>query len=226
MELIRVKNLTLGYDNRPIIKNVSFDIEDGDFIIIVGPNGSGKSTLVKGILGLINPIKGSIEFKTIKKSFIGYMPQITKVDSNFPASVYEIILSGCLNKLGINPFYKKEHKEKVNEVIKLLKLENIKNRNFCDLSGGQRQKVLLARSLCATSKLLIMDEPSNNLDYKSKIDLYNIASKLNKEKGITIIMVTHDLDHENLIGNKVLSLGEKEFFFGTADSYRGLKHDK
>ena len=226
MELFKVEKLTLGYENKIVLKNISFSVEEGDFIIIVGPNGSGKSTLIKGILGLINPIKGKIVLNDLKRNNIGYMPQETKVDSNFPASVNEIVLSGLLNNKKFKPFYTKEDKEIVSKNLKLLHIENLKNKNFSDLSGGQRQKVLLARSLCATKKLLILDEPSNNLDYKSKIDLYNIAKKLNKEKNITVLMITHDLDNENLIGNKVISLGEKEFFYGTNKEYKELKNGR
>ena len=197
---------------------------DGKTTCIVGPNGSGKSTLVKGILGLIKPIKGKVIYNNLKQNFIGYMPQETKVDANFPASVFEIVLSGCLNK---SLFYKKKDKEIAINNLKILGIESLKDKCFCDLSGGQRQKVLLARSLCATSKLLILDEPSNNLDSKSKKDLYKIINDLNKNHGITIIMITHDLDHDNLIGNKILSLREDDIFFGSTKEFvRRIHHDK
>ena len=147
------------------------------------------------------------------------MPQETKIDSNFPASVYEIVLSGTLNRLGLRSFYTKREKTIALNNLKLLGIESLKNKNFCDLSGGQRQKVLLARSLCATSKLLILDEPSNNLDSKSKKDLYKTIIDLNKNHGITVIMITHDLDHDNLIGNKILSLREDDVFFGTTEEF-------
>ncbi len=225
MSLIEIKNLSLGYEKNIVLKNLNFDIEDKDFICIVGPNGSGKSTLVKGLLGLIKPIKGKVVYNGLKKTFIGYMPQETKVDSNFPASVMEIVLSGTLNKLGFNSFYTKEQKKLALYNLKLLKIDNLKDKCFCDLSGGQRQKVLLARSLCATSKLLILDEPSNNLDSKSKKDLYKTITELNQEHGITIIMITHDLDHDNLIGNKILSLRENDIFFGSVDEFVRRVHN-
>lgn len=209
MKLVKFKNVTIGYDKHAVLSDLSFSIEKGDFICIVGPNGSGKSTLIKSLLGLINPLKGKISYPNISKNFIGYMPQDNKVDPNFPASVYEIVLSGCLNKTGIRPFYSKEEKIIANENIKLLGIENLKRKRFCDLSGGQRQKVLLARCLCATKELLILDEPSNNLDYESKLELYEIIKKLNKEKDVTVIIITHDMDYEDLIGNKVLSLKEE-----------------
>ena len=227
MSLIEVKNVTLGYEKHIVLKNVSFSIESGDIVCVVGPNGSGKSTLIKGIIGLIKPMKGKIKFNDLKQEFIGYMPQETKVDHNFPASVLEIVLSGLLNNKGVLSFYTKNDLQKVRDNLKLLNISNLENKCFSDLSGGQRQKVLLARSLCATSKLLILDEPSNNLDSKSKTELYELILKLNKEHGITIIMITHDLDHDNLIGNKILSLREDEIFYGsTNDFVRRIHHDK
>ncbi len=219
MSLIETKNLTLGYDNIKVLKDLNFKIEENDFLCIVGPNGSGKSTLVKGILGLIKPIKGKVIYNDLKQKFIGYMPQETKIDSNFPASVYEIVLSGTLNRVGLRPYYSKEEKELANHNLKILGIEKLKEKSFSELSGGQRQKVLLARSLCATKKLLILDEPSNNLDSKSKKELYETITDLNKNHNITIIMITHDLDHNNLIGNKILSLREDKVFFGTVNDF-------
>ncbi len=219
MSLIDIKNLSLGYDGYIVLKNVNLKIEENAFLCVVGPNGSGKSTLIKGILGLIKPISGTITFNNLKQNFIGYMPQETKVDSNFPASVLEIVLSGTLNKKSRSLFYTKEDKKLAIKNLKILGIENLKNKHFSELSGGQRQKVLLARSLCATSKLLILDEPSNNLDSKSKKNLYDILKNLNKNYNITIIMITHDLDHNNLIGNKILSLREDDIFYGTTEDF-------
>ena len=219
MSLIDIKNLSLGYDGNIVLKNVNLKIEENVFLCVVGPNGSGKSTLIKGILGLIKPISGTITFNNLKQNFIGYMPQETKVDSNFPASVLEIVLSGTLNKKSRSLFYTKEDKKLAIKNLKILGIENLKSKHFSELSGGQRQKVLLARSLCATSKLLILDEPSNNLDSKSKKNLYDILTSLNKNYNITIIMITHDLDHNNLIGNKILSLREDDIFYGTTEDF-------
>lgn len=226
MSLIELKNLTLGYNGVPVIKELSLNIEEKDFLCVVGPNGSGKSTLIKGILGLIKPMKGKVIYKGLKQNFIGYMPQETKVDQNFPASVYEIVLSGTLNRLGIKTFYTEKERQIALENLKILNIEDLKDQNFSNLSGGQRQKVLLARSLCASSKLLILDEPSNNLDTKSKKELYKIIERLNKEKGMTIIMITHDLDHDNLIGSSILSLREDEIFYGKTEEFiRRVHHD-
>lgn len=226
MTLIELKNLSLGYDNHIVLKDINMTIEENDFICIVGPNGSGKSTLIKGILGLIKASKGKVIYHNLKQNFIGYMPQETRVDSNFPASVFEIVLSGTLNRLGLKSFYTRKEKQIALDNLKILGIEDLKDKNFCDLSGGGRQKVLLARSLCATSKLLILDEPSNNLDSKSKQELYRTIIDLNKNHNITIIMITHDLDHDNLIGNKILSLREDEAFFGrTEDFIKKVHHE-
>ena len=226
MNIININNLSLGYNNIPVIQNLNVKINDGDFVCIVGSNGAGKSTLIKGILGLLKPISGSIELNNIKKNFIGYMPQETKVDSNFPASVYEIVLSGTLNKIGLKPSYSKELKKIADDNLKLLDIYSLKDKCFNELSGGQRQRVSLARSLCSTSKILILDEPSNNLDYNSKKNLYKILQYLNKEKKMTIIMVTHDLDHNNLIGNKILSLQKGNYFYGnTNDFVKKVHHE-
>ena len=224
MSLIELKNLTLGYEKDIILKDINLSIEENDFVCVVGANGSGKSTLIKGILGLIKPIKGKVIYKGLKQNYIGYMPQETKVDSNFPASVLEVVLSGTLNQYK-NVFYSKEQKEIAINNLKLLGIEKIKNKSFSELSGGQRQKVLLARSLSATTKLLILDEPSNNLDSKSKKELYETIIDLNKNHGITIIMITHDLDHDNLIGNKILSLRENDIFFGSVEEFVRRVHN-
>ena len=210
--LFEVTDLTLGYEDGVVIKDISFTVNDKDFIIVTGKNGAGKSTLIKGILGLIKPMGGSIVFnEELNRKLIGYMPQETKVDSSFPASVYEIVLSGTINKLGLSPFYKKELKNKAIDALKILNIYNIKNKSFADLSGGQRQKVLLARSLCATDKLLILDEPSNNLDQLSREEFYLLLMKLNKELGITIIMISHDQDIDKILGTKQLIIKDNGY---------------
>ena len=210
--LFEVKNLSLGYEKENIIENISFVVNEKDFVIVVGKNGAGKSTLIKGILGLIKPTGGEIIFdSSLNRKLIGYMPQETKVDQAFPASVFEIVLSGRINKMGHRPFYNKDDKEKAIEALKILNIYDIKNKSFCDLSGGQRQKTLLARSLCATEKLLILDEPSNNLDNTSREEFYLLLMKLNKELGISIIMISHDPDIENVLGNKLLKIMDNGF---------------
>lgn len=208
--MIKIRNLNLGYGGIVPIRNLNIEIEDGDFVCVVGNNGTGKSTLIKAITGLLKPLSGSITLSNLRKS-IGYMPQETKVDSHFPASVYEIVLSGTLNNKRIKTFYSKSDKDNVEYYLKLLKIENLKNKCFNELSGGQRQKVLLARSLCATKDLLILDEPTSSLDNDSKEYFYQILLRLNKEKHLTIIMITHDINY--IIGNKVLILKENNYFY-------------
>lgn len=223
MSLIEVKDLKIGYEGHIVLDKVNFNIEDGEFAIVVGSNGAGKTTLIKALLGLVKPINGSINFNELKQEFIGYMPQETKVDSNFPASVFEIVLSGTLNK---TLFYTKKEKKLALDNLKLLGISNLKDKSFGELSGGQRQKVLLARSLCSTEKLLILDEPSNNLDRQSKKDLYEIIQELNKKHNITIIMITHDLDHGNLIGNKIISVTDGTIISeSTEDFVRRVHHE-
>lgn len=216
--LIEVKKIEVEYERVKVFTNLSFEIFDGDFVCIVGPNGAGKSTLIKTLLGQINLKSGEIKFHNLEQKFIGYMPQESKVDKNFPASVEEIVRSGTLNRLGLKSFYGQKEEEIARRNLGLLGISQLKTKHFAELSGGQRQKVLLARSLSATTKLLILDEPSNNLDFKSKNELYEILKTLNK-RGITILMVTHDLDHKNLIGEKILALAGEKYFFGSTAEY-------
>lgn len=228
MSLIELDKVSLGYGKHTVIKNLSLAIDEHDSICIVGANGSGKTTLLRGILGLIKPSHGSIKFASgLKQNFIGYMPQEATIDSHFPASVFEIVLSGTLNRpTKLQPFYSQSAKTAALKSLRILHIEHLKDSGFTDLSGGQKQKVLLARALAATTKLLILDEPSNNLDFKSKKELYELVARLHKEQNIAIIMVTHDLDHDNLIGQKVLSLQEKDIFFGTTAEYvRKVHHE-
>ena len=209
MALLTLKKVRLGYGENVVINDANFSIESGDFVCIVGANGSGKSTLVRGILGLIKPQKGEIIYGDgLDRTQIGFLPQETRVDASFPATVEEIVLTGCLGHMKMRPFYCHGEHKHVHESLKKLGIDSLAKKSFVDLSGGQKQKVLLARSLSATRKLLILDEPSNNLDYKSRKSFYAALAKLNREHGLTIIMITHDLDADDLIGNKVLALKE------------------
>lgn len=217
MTILEAKKLSVAISSNTIISNLSFSLEEGDFLCVVGENGSGKTTLIKAIIGEI-PIKGEIKFESLKRSEIGYISQRSQVSDNFPASVFEIVCSGSLNKSSFGPSYSKEVKAKAKQTLAELKIQKLTNRNFSELSGGQRQKVLLARALMATTKLIILDEPSNNLDKKSRAELYDLLNQIN-QRGVSIIMVTHDLDHGNLIGNKILSLSGKLPFFGTVEEY-------
>lgn len=219
MALLELKKLRLGYDAKVIIKDASFALEQGDFACVVGANGSGKSTLIRGILGLIKPMSGEIIYDDIDRTQIGYLPQETRIDANFPATVEEIVLTGCLGHMKMRPFYCHGEHKHVHESLKKLGIEALAKKSFVDLSGGQKQKVLLARSLSATKKLLILDEPSNNLDYKSRKDFYATLKKLNREHGLTIIMITHDLDADDLIGNKVIAIKDGVVNITTTKKY-------
>ena len=217
MPLLSFENIAIGYDNNPIVENLTFAIEKGDYLTILGENGAGKSTLLKTMLGLIKPLSGKIVFDAeVKKTDIGYLPQQTVVQRDFPASVWEIVISGCLAKDGMRPFYSKKDKEAAEANIKRLGLEQLKKRCYRELSGGQQQRVLLARALCASDKILVLDEPVTGLDPKVTVQLYDLIDSLNKD-GITIIMISHDLQALKH-ANKVLHLGHQTFF-GTKEDY-------
>ncbi len=224
MSLISCKNLEFQYDSKTVLSDVSFDINAGDYLCIVGENGSGKTTLINGILEIIKPQKGEIKFSDeISKKDIGYIPQHTNVQKNFPASVYEIVLSGCINRLKFFPFYTKKEKNIVEKNIELLEIFDIKNKCYSNLSGGQQQRVLLARALCATKSILILDEPVAGLDPMVTSSLYSIIKKLNSQHNITIIMVSHDIKSAVKEASHILHLGNKSFFYGTTEDY--LKSD-
>ena len=217
MPLLSFENLSIGYDNTSVLNDLSFEIEKGDYIAIIGENGAGKSTLLKTMLGLIAPIKGRIVFdKEVKKTEIGYLPQQTLAQRDFPASVWEVVISGCLARNGLRPFYSKEDKKRAQNNIEKMGLKELKNRCYRELSGGQQQRVLLARALCSSDKLLVLDEPVTGLDPKVTNQLYELVDDLHKE-GITIIMISHDL-HVLEHANKVLHLGH-EVYFGDKDEY-------
>lgn len=212
------KNLVIGYDRNPIVKGLSFDIESGDYIAIVGENGAGKSTLMKTLLGLLPPVSGEIVFgEGLKKNEIGYLPQQTVVQKDFPASVWEVVISGCLSKTGLRPFYNKEEKKAALENIEKMGLTDLKTRSYRELSGGQQQRVLLARALCATKKILLLDEPVSGLDPIVTAEMYELIEKLNKD-GTTIIMISHDIRSALDYANKILHVG-KELFFGNKKDY-------
>jgi zinc transport system ATP-binding protein len=211
--------VSLKYDSAYAVKNVTFDLEQGDYLCIVGENGSGKSTLMKGILGLLKPADGQILFEGLKQTEIGYLPQQTVVQKDFPASVFEVVLSGCLNKYGLLAFYSKKDIECANKNIDLLGIESFKKKSYRDLSGGQQQRVLLARALCATEKLLMLDEPVTGLDPMVSTEMYIILQKLNKDLGITIIMISHDIKSAVKYGNKILHLQASPLFCGLTGQY-------
>ncbi|MBO7657543.1 ATP-binding cassette domain-containing protein [Candidatus Saccharibacteria bacterium] len=222
MSLISIHNLRLGFGKNVTISEANFEISDGDFICIVGANGSGKTTLIKAILGLVSPISGTIRFGDgITLTDIGYLPQELNLEQNFPALVSEVVLSGCLSKMHRRICYNKLEQQKMQEVLRRLGILKLKDVSFNELSGGQKQKVLLARALVSEPKLLILDEPSNNLDHESREGFYQILTELNRTKKITILMVTHDLDKKDLIGNKIVAIEGAEAKLFATEKYLG-----
>ena len=219
MAQITCKNLTLGYENRAIQENLNFSINTGDYLCIVGENGSGKSTLMKTLLHLQPPISGTIELGDgLRKNEIGYLPQQTLVQRDFPASVKEIVLSGCQGRCGWRPFYNKEDKEIARKSMEKMMIQDLQDRCYRELSGGQQQRVLLARALCAAQKILLLDEPVSGLDPKVTAEMYQLIQDLNKKDGITISMISHDIEAAVRYATHILHIGE-HCFFGTKKQY-------
>ena len=218
--LIKCENLNFYYDRHQAVKNVSIYVNEGDYLSIVGENGSGKSTLLKGLLGLKSPSSGSILFNGIKQTQIGYLPQQNPVQYDFPASVFEVVLSGCLGSKGLKPFYDRRDSQKANENMEKLRIKNLSKTSYRDLSGGQQQRVLLARALCATEKLLLLDEPVSGLDPVVTSELYKLIEKLNRENGITIIMISHDILSSVKYSNTILHMDTSSVFFGPVREYK------
>lgn len=220
MALISCKDVSLGYEGSVVLEDVDFQIDKGDYLCIVGENGSGKSTLIKGLLGLKKPLHGEITLgDDLSPDEIGYLPQQTAIQRNFPASVFEVVLSGRINQMKRRPFYSKQDKEAATEKMRLMGIESLKNRSYQELSGGQQQRVLLARALCATQKLLLLDEPSSGLDPVVTSDFCNLIKKINREQGITIVMVSHDIHTTARYASHVLHLGKRQLFFGKTREY-------
>lgn len=219
MALLTCKELCIGYDGREILHGLNFTVQQGDYLCILGENGSGKSTLMKTLLGLIPAVSGEIIYdEGLQKGQIGYLPQQTDVQRDFPASVKEIVLSGCASSLGLRPFYSKAQKQLAGENIEKMGLTELKNRCYRELSGGQQQRVLLARALCATKKALLLDEPVSGLDPNATAHMYELVQKLNKNDGITVIMISHDIQAALNYADKILHIG-KQVFFGSRDEY-------
>lgn len=216
MTLIQCCDLSLGYEGKCVLSHLELSVQEGDYLAIVGENGAGKSTLLKGILGLIRPTGGHIHFHLPPKE-IGYLPQQTPIQRDFPASVMEVVLSGLLAAKGFAPFYTRADRETALAKLRLLGAEDLANRCYRELSGGQQQRVLLARALCATRKCLLLDEPVSGLDPKAAAQMYEIIRQLHQE-GITIIMISHDLESALNHATHVLHIG-KELFFGTKEAY-------
>ncbi len=220
MSLLTCDNICVNYDNYKAVIDANFTVEKGEYVCIVGENGSGKSTLVKAISGLL-PIKsGSIKFNnTSSKYNIGYLPQQNLAHKDFPASVFEVVISGCLNKKKFFPFYFFTDVKIAEKNMKRLGIENLKKHPFSELSGGQQQRVLLARALCATDNLLILDEPVSGLDPLVTSQMYEIINKLNKKYKVTIIMISHDINYAMKYADKIIHMNKKVLFSGIASEY-------
>lgn len=218
--LLECQNVDLGYDNKVVLHNMDFKVCAGDYICVVGENGSGKSTLLKGLLSLIKPITGTIQYADdIKNGKIGYLPQQTDAMKDFPATVSEVILSGFLGKMHHRPFYKTAEKKEALVNMEKLGILDLKEKSYRKLSGGQQQRVLLARALCAAKRLLILDEPVTGLDPLATLELYAQLKILNQEENMAIIMVSHDFKNSVEQADKVLHISHKEYFFGSVSAY-------
>jgi zinc transport system ATP-binding protein len=220
MALITCKDVSFAYEGTTVVSGLNFEVCGGDYLCIVGENGSGKSTLIKGLLRLKQPQSGSVlTGDGLKANEIGYLPQQTVAQKDFPASAYEVVLSGRLSMRGIRPFYGKPDKAAANENMTLLGVDNLRKRCYRELSGGQQQRVLLARALCATRKMLLLDEPTAGLDPMATQDLYHAIDKINRDLGITIIMVSHDIHSSVRYASHILHLKNTQVFFGKAEDY-------
>lgn len=219
MSLISCKNVCMSYSNFNVVRDVSFDIFEGDYLSILGENGSGKTTLINGILKTMSLSSGDIIFNNIKSNEIGYLPQQTQVQRDFPASVFEVVLSGCLNSRGLRPFYSKKEKQIAKDNMKLFKIDNIADKSYRSLSGGQQQRVLLARALSASKKLIILDEPVTGLDPVVTKEFYSIIKDINKNYGVTVVIISHDVYSAVKYSNKILHMKGNIKFFGTTKEY-------
>lgn len=220
MALITCEQLRLGYDGREIVSGLSFTVNSGDYLCIVGENGSGKSTLMRTVLGLQQPLGGQVRLGDgLRASQIGYLPQQTVVQRDFPATVWEVVLSGCQGGCGLRPYYNREEKARARKNIESMELTALTKRCYRELSGGQQQRVLLARALCATTKLLVLDEPVSGLDPKVTAELYAHIRRINRA-GITVVMVSHDVDAAIRDASHILHIGDSLFFGSKADYLR------
>ena len=218
--LITCDHMDLGYENQDAVLDVTIQVDAGDYLCIVGENGSGKSTLIKGILGLLKPTGGTLTVaEELKKSGLGYLPQQTAAQRDFPAAVWEVVLSGCLKRRQNRPFYSAAERELAKLNMEKLGITDLKDQCYRELSGGQQQRVLIARALCATDKLLILDEPITGLDPSAIQDFYHLVERLNKKDGVAIVMVTHDLKNVLPYASKILHLKQRTVFYGAPAEY-------
>lgn len=220
MAQIVCKDLSFAYDGETVLSDINFSIDAGSYLCIVGENGSGKSTLMRGLLGLKQPSKGKIIFNGISPTEIGYLPQQTRIQRDFPASVREVVLSGRLNSMGKRLFYNAADRAAAAENMERLGIDDIAERCYMELSGGQQQRVLLARAMCATKKLLLLDEPVTGLDPVATNEMYNLIKLINLCDSTSVIMVSHDIHAAVRYATHILHLGHSQLFFGTTAQYR------
>ena len=219
-ELLACRDVSLGYEGQSVLTHLDLSVRQGDYLCIVGDNGSGKSTLLRGLLGLLPPLSGEIwRSPELWKGAIGYLPQQTRAQRDFPATVYEVVLSGCLNQKGMKFFYSPAQKSMALMNMGKLGILELKDQCYRDLSGGQQQRVLLARALCAARSLLILDEPITGLDPAAAQDLYKTLTYLNQKEGMAVVMVTHDLKAALRSARTVLHIGRRGTFLGTPGEY-------
>lgn len=220
MSQIECRSVALGYEGKTVAEELTFSVEKGDYLCIVGENGAGKSTLIKALLGLKPPMSGEIiKDKELTSGGIGYLPQQTEIQRDFPASVREIVISGCLGRMGMRPFYSKSDKALAMKNMEKLGVSDLANSCYRDLSGGQQQRVLLARALCASEKILLLDEPAAGLDPVATNEMYGVIGELNKNSGITVVMVSHDIRAAVKYSKHILHISSKPLFFGKTKDY-------
>lgn len=218
--LLSCRHLTIGYENQTVLEDVNFDLMRGDYLCVVGENGAGKSTLIKCLAGLMKPMSGRIELaKGISRRDVGYLPQQTAIQRDFPASVREVVLSGCLNNNRLLPFYTKEDRARAAKYMEELGITELAERSYRELSGGQQQRVLLARALCASGKLLILDEPVTGLDPIVTGEIYSIIKAINRKHHTTVIMISHDVNTAVKSANRILQVKNTVQFCGRTEDY-------
>lgn len=220
MALITCRGVSFGYENNPVVSGLNFSLNSGDYLCVVGENGAGKSTLVRGLLRLIRPLAGEVKIgEGLRQSEIGYLPQQTAAQKDFPAGVEEVVRSGFLNRRGARPFYSGKENAAARRAMEQLGIAALRKRCYRELSGGQQQRVLLARALCATKKLLLLDEPVSGLDPVATAELYRLILQVNEETGLTVLIVSHDVQSAVENASHILHLQTKQLYFGSAADY-------
>lgn len=220
MALIAMKNVTIAFEGAVAVDNVSLSVKKGDYLVVVGENGSGKSTLMRAMLGLVRPKSGKIAYGDgLHKNQIGYLPQQTAAQRDFPASVEEVVLSGCVNRMGLRFGFNKAERQKAMDNMEMLDILKFRKKSYRNLSGGQQQRVLLARALCATDSILLLDEPVTGLDPAAAEEMYAVIRDLNKKQGVAIVMVSHDIHGALQDANKVLVMDRGMDFMGSVSQY-------